>query len=133
MNYVNEAILLSRDSGDRSIEIEALSLKGYIESEIGNDIQAIDSLQSAIELLETFRSDIQVSELASSFITKQVDTYELLFRLLWQEGRYVEAFDVVERIKARGFLDQLANDPLDVFSSADARLLLVPTKFVWIS
>ncbi|PSN77476.1 hypothetical protein C8B47_21855 [filamentous cyanobacterium CCP4] len=121
--HATESIRLSQASGDRSIEVEALSIKGIIEANTGNPMQAITTLQAATDALESFRNDIQVSEFASAFIAQQSDVYDLLFNLLWQEGRYIEAFDVAERIKARSFLDQMANEPIDVFSDADAQLL----------
>ena len=49
--------------------------------------------------------------------------YEELIGLLWNQGRYEEAFNYAERARARSFLDQLASGHVDLAAGAPAELL----------
>ena len=123
LEYINRALILLETTGDRSAQVEALTFKGAFLAEQGNLDEAIAALGQATNILESFRGDIKVEDLASSFIGQQIDVYDSLIQLLWETERYPEAFDVMEQSRARAFLSQLANGKIDLRSQTDTRLL----------
>jgi CHAT domain-containing protein len=74
-------------------------------------------------VIESVENDIKVDDLKSSFAGGQFETYERLINLLWDEGRFEEAFQYNERARARAFLDQLAGGSVDFRAGTDAAIL----------
>jgi CHAT domain-containing protein len=89
-----------------SIELVAL---GRVAKRQQNIAEAIKYYKQGIQIAENIRSTIKIEANTASFVNFWARHYRSLIILLWQENRYEEAFEFVERSKARAFLDKLAN------------------------
>lgn len=69
------------------------------------------------------RGEITVEEFKSSFTGEQVDLYNRIISLLAQIERPDEAFNYVQRAKARTFLDQLGNVRVNPLTSDNPQLI----------
>ena len=87
--------------------------------------KAISFLQDAIEIKENIRSNLKIDDLKTFFAgaSNQVDTYEVLINLLWDQGKHEAAFEYSERAKARAFLDQMGGGQVDFRTGVNSELL----------
>ncbi len=118
-----QALLIKQEIGDRANEGITLRNIGFLCESRGDTAAAITFYQQAVEVAESIQGEIKIQELKASFASKQINTYERLIDLLWQESRFEEALNYVERSRARAFLDQLANGSRDFRTSSASRLL----------
>jgi CHAT domain-containing protein/tetratricopeptide (TPR) repeat protein len=87
----------------------ALGNIGVLSLRRGDVDGAATALRAAIGILEELRGSISSIDIRSSFISSKFYIYENLIGILIQQGRYEEAFEYVERAKARAFLDMIGN------------------------
>ena len=118
-----EALNIFRNIGDRDSEGKALAGKAFLQQEQGNTNEAIELYKQAIEIKENIRSQLMVGAFKSSFEARQIDTYKKIIKLLWDRGDKQEAFNYVERARAKTFLDQLANGQINFRTKAKPELL----------
>ena len=93
--------------------------KGIVLTNLGDLYEKMGSQESAVavykqvidEFVETTFSQIRGEKLKSSFASKHANTYSRLIMLLWEQKRYHEAFNYVERARSRVFLNQVFNGP----------------------
>ncbi len=94
--------------------------------------KAIENYKASIETTEKIRSRIVLEELKAKFLgtDKRIEAYHCLINLLvtlyHDEGKneYAsEAFDYLERAKARAFLDSLELSRVDISEDIDAELV----------
>lgn len=71
--------------------------------------KSIEFLKRAIEIIERHRRTIATEAGRIGFVGDKQSVYAQLVRLLFMQGRIGEAFEVVERAKARAFVDLLAS------------------------
>jgi CHAT domain-containing protein/tetratricopeptide (TPR) repeat protein len=74
-----------------------------------SNLQAIDSLKKSISLIEKIRGSLTSDFSRSVFFDDKVFYYEYLIKLLVEENRLDEAFEYIERAKARSLLDLLSD------------------------
>lgn len=84
---------------------------------------AIEDLKRSIALIENIQRGIHIDNLKSSFANGQVDVYNRLIQLLWDEEQYEDAYDYVQRARARAFLEQLGNEQIDFRQGTNADLI----------
>lgn len=93
--------------------------------------EAVDSLKKSILIIENIRSTINIEELKASFLGayKRIEAYHELIALLVDlsnnnpaSGHLAEAFNYMERAKARTFLDRLKVSQIDITQNIDFRL-----------
>ncbi|MEQ9357203.1 tetratricopeptide repeat protein [Coleofasciculus chthonoplastes] len=123
LDYYNQALSIFQEVGNRSVEWITLGNLGFLSENQGETEDAIKYYTQAIEVKESIQSEIKVDELKASFASHQIDLYERLINLLWNKSDFKDAFNYVERAKARAFLDQLANGQIDFRAGADSKLL----------
>ncbi|TBR58132.1 hypothetical protein B4U84_19520 [Westiellopsis prolifica IICB1] len=92
---------------------------GRVAKQQQNIAEAINYYKKGIEIAENIRSTIKIEENTASFVNFWARHYRSLILLLWQQGLvsqqvpqqnyFQEAFEFVERSKARAFLDKVAN------------------------
>ncbi|NEQ69410.1 MAG: tetratricopeptide repeat protein [Symploca sp. SIO2D2] len=123
LDYYNQALPIAQEIENRFVEIITLASIGFVQENQGKTKQAIDFYQQAIEVKESIQGSIKVEELKASFASQQVDTYERLINLHWDQGNFEAAFNYVERAKSRAFLDQLAGGKINIRAGANSQLL----------
>ncbi|MEQ9233128.1 CHAT domain-containing protein [Coleofasciculus sp. E2-BRE-01] len=123
IEFYQQALTLFREIGDRKGEAASLLKLGGVHRSLEQYQQAIEYYQLSIEASESIQGEIKIEELKTSFAEKQVNTYELLINQLWRKNRIEEAFNYVERSRARAFLDQIANGAIDFRTGANPKLL----------
>jgi len=123
-DYYQRAIAVLREVGDRNTLGISLTNLGDLYEQKGDKPKAIAAYQQAIdESLETILADLKGDELQAAFSTKHADTYAHLISLLWDTGRFEDAFNYVERAKARAFLNQMAGEPVNLRAGVETTLL----------
>jgi len=93
--------------------------------------EALESYKNSIKIIEDMRSQIKLEELKASFLgtDKRIKPYQNLIDLLVilhhsapEKGYDSEAFDYLERAKARAFLDSLEISKVDISGSTNPEL-----------
>ncbi|MBI1191416.1 MAG: CHAT domain-containing protein [Tepidisphaera sp.] len=87
----------------------ALVDRARIHWQEGEREQAIDQLEQAIDVIEAQRSTIQSDAFKIGFVGDKQKAYRLLVKYLAAEHRSADAFEYVERAKARALVDMLAS------------------------
>ena len=123
LEYYQQALAILRELDQRAWESATLNNIGYVYEQQDNYVEAISHYEQAVEVIESIQGEIKIEELKTSFLAEQVGNYQLLIGLLWNEGRFQEAFHYVERARARAFLDQLAGGAIDFRTGTDISLL----------
>ena len=124
LDFYQQALGIFTKIGNLPSQSVVLTNMGVLYQKQGEIKEAIAYYQQAIdEVIETTLVDLKGEKLKSSFASKNIKTYERLINLLWDAGRYQEAFDYVERAKARVFLNQIANEPITFRQGADLEML----------
>lgn len=80
-------------------------LRGLVEVEQGDAGAAREAFKASVAVVEDLRGSLGFDELKAWLLDKKRRPFEALFRLEAQAGRSRAALDVVERTKARAFLD----------------------------
>jgi CHAT domain-containing protein len=117
------ALKLAQELKNPQQEAMELVALGRVAKQQENISEAINFYKQGIQIAEKIRSTIKIEENTASFANFWARHYRSLILLLWQESRFPEAFDFVERSKARAFLDKLANGRIDFRTKVKARLL----------
>ena len=94
------------DQGD--IYWIALFERGRVAEREGKPAEAIEYYRRAIEVIERQRASLTTESTKIGFVGNKQQVYGRLVALLIGAGRAAEAFDVVERSKARALVDMLA-------------------------
>lgn len=107
----------TQDNGD--IYWMILFDRGRIAEAEGNRQGAIEYYRRAIEVIEVQRSTINTEASKIGFVGDKQQAYHRLIAALVAEGQPAQAFEYVERSKARALVDLLASKKDFVASSAD--------------
>lgn len=83
--------------------------RGLIAEKEGNIDKAIELYGRAIEVIEEQRSTINTEVSKIGFVGDKQAVYDRLVSLLFAQARYSDAFEYVERAKARALVDMLAS------------------------
>lgn len=87
---------------------------GRILLEQGKRKESLTYFKEAIDILEGLREKLTSSEMKRGFFENKVLAYDLTVEVLWDLGRFEEAFNYTERARARSFLDILGGTMLKV-------------------
>jgi CHAT domain-containing protein len=87
----------------------ALFDRGQIAEREGDFESAISFYLRAVEVIERQRATIHTETGKIGFVGDKQEVYRRLVSLLFHQGRYAEALNVVERAKARALVDILAS------------------------
>ncbi len=109
------ALALFRAVGDRQGEAQALINQAAVERHRGRLTAARRHYESALELVESIRGRLQSSAFRTSYVAARYDAYSAYVDLLLDlagatpdAGHAIEAFEAVERSRARGLREGLA-------------------------
>ncbi|HBY56467.1 MAG TPA: hypothetical protein DEG96_01160 [Candidatus Atribacteria bacterium] len=87
---------------------------GRILLEQGKREESLTYFKQAIDILEGLREKLTSAEMKRGFFENKLLAYDLTIEVLWDLGRFEEAFDYTERARARSFLDILGGAILEV-------------------
>jgi CHAT domain-containing protein/tetratricopeptide (TPR) repeat protein len=102
---------------------QSLYCRGEMLRDSGKEDEALQAMKDSIAVLERIRGEVNVAELRAGYFQDKVMVYTKLIQLLIAKQNLPEAFEYVQRSKARGFLDMLAEARVNQESilSADLR------------
>ena len=105
-----EALKLNRSSKDLFGESQTLRLIAGVEKKLNNRTEALQAIEGAIDVDETLRKQVAVSDLRASYFAEVNEHFELLIDLLMSgdDQSKIKALEVSERKRARTLLDQVA-------------------------
>jgi CHAT domain-containing protein len=83
--------------------------RGRIFQGEGNTKQAVDFYKQSIDVIENQRSTIHTEASKIGFVGNKQKAYQQAISALFSDGRHAEAFEYVERSKARALVDMLAS------------------------
>ncbi|MGQ4809405.1 Tol-Pal system protein TolB [Candidatus Entotheonellaceae bacterium PAL068K] len=84
---------------------------------------ALGAFRQAITVVEAIRAAIKVEEFRNGFLRDKLDLYQDMIFLLLRQGRASDAFNYVERARARSFIDLLGNRHLTLENAVSSDLL----------
>jgi CHAT domain-containing protein/tetratricopeptide (TPR) repeat protein len=126
----NEALLLRRAVGDRNGEADTLLGIARVEQKRGNLTQARQTVEQAISLVESLRTNIASQELRASYLASRQEFFETYIDMLMQMHKQnpAAAFDalalaVSERARARSLLELLKEARADIRQGVEGSLL----------
>ncbi|MEH2267931.1 MAG: CHAT domain-containing tetratricopeptide repeat protein, partial [Nostoc sp.] len=120
--YFDKALKLAQKLQNTQQEAMELVALGRVAKEQQNLTEAINYYKQGIQIAERIRSTIKIEENTTSFVNFWAKHYRSLILLLWEEKHFEEAFEFVERSKARAFIDKLANARLGLRGRLNAYL-----------
>jgi CHAT domain-containing protein/Tfp pilus assembly protein PilF len=130
LDKFNEALSLRRVVGDRNGEAVTLLGIGRVEKKGGNLTQARRTIEQAIGIIESARTNIASQELRASYLASRQQFYESYIDVLMQMHKQAPAaaFDalalaVSERARARSLLELLKEARADIRQGVDGSLL----------
>jgi CHAT domain-containing protein len=91
----------------------ALHKLAIVYRDSGRSEEAIQKLVEAVNVIESSRKELKLAEQRTGFFQSKVDVYDDLVSLLVSSNHIDQAFEYVQRSKARGFVDMLAEAKID--------------------
>ena len=132
LKYCQKAIDTASLTGKENILWEAHFEIANAYMRQGNHEKSLENYKKSISFIEKIRSRIQLEELKASYLAsdKRIEAYQNLVNLLCklydsepEKLHNVEAFDYLERAKARAFLDRLEVSQVNISQGVDIELL----------
>jgi len=132
LKYCQQAIDTASLTGKENILWEAYFEIANSYMRRGNQEKSLENYKKSISFIEKIRSRIQLEELKASYLAsdKRIEAYQNLVNLLCklsdsepEKLHNVEAFDYLERAKARAFLDRLEVSQVNISQGVDIELL----------
>ena len=122
--YHKRALAIEERLAPDSLDVATILYSlGVVASDRDNFADAVQYCSQAIEIIESQRGSIRSAEVRSLFLGRQFYAYAGLLRAHVALADGATAFDVVERSRARGLADQIAERGVDF--TADAPVVLV--------
>src|SRR5262249_14520129 len=126
----NEALPLRRAVSDSNGEVDTLLGIARVEQKRGNLAQARQTIEQAVGMIESLRTNIAGQELRASYFASRQEFYETYIDVLMQMRKQnsAETFDalalaVSERARARSLLELLKEARADIRQGVDDSLL----------
>ncbi len=108
------ALSLQHTIGDIQAEADTLLNIGLLLKKMGRIPEALECIEKYIAKLEKFRQQIAFSELKKTFYQRFYLRYEFLILFILDNNYQEQAFQYVEFLKARLFLDQLSEAQVEL-------------------
>jgi len=132
LKYCQKAIDIASVIGKENILWEAYFEIANAYMRQSNHEKALENYKKSISFIEKIRSRIQLEELKASYLAsdKRIEAYQNLVSLLCklfdsepEKLHNVEAFNYLERAKARAFLDRLEVSQVNISQGVDIETL----------
>jgi CHAT domain-containing protein/Tfp pilus assembly protein PilF len=115
----SKAVEILKEVGQSDVLWPALYIKGQCSRDLGKMEESFQWMKQAIDIIDRIREGIGLPEQRSSYLEQRLDVYEELIAGLVKANRIPEAYEYVQRSKARAFLDLLAETRIDPESDLD--------------
>ena len=112
ISYYGQSLVLSIDLGTLAMEWLTQWGLGRTSIKLGDLSRAVPHYEAAIEIVEAIRGTVSEEELRQSYFGSVRTLYEEYLELLLATGRIEETVFVAERLRARTFLDLVAEGPI---------------------
>jgi CHAT domain-containing protein/Tfp pilus assembly protein PilF len=119
---LNKSIELSRDSDQANTLWQALYHQGLVMKRRGHPEGALQLYKESIQEIERVRSEVENIEQRAEFLQDRLEVYGEVIPVLVELKRIPEAFEYMQRSKARAFLDMLAEAEVNSDSSLNPEL-----------
>jgi CHAT domain-containing protein/Tfp pilus assembly protein PilF len=130
LELYNEALLIRRDVGDRNGEAVTLLRIAQVEQKRGNLTQARQTIEQAVGIIESLRTNIAGQELRASYFASRQEFFETYIDVLMEQRRQnpaagidAVALSVSERARARSLLELLEEARAEIRQGVDSSLL----------
>ncbi|WP_293349950.1 MULTISPECIES: tetratricopeptide repeat protein [unclassified Microcoleus] len=130
LKYYSQSLLLRRAVGDRSGEALTLYSIAFLKRTLGNLPEAINNMESSIQIIENLRTKITSPELRTSYFATVQNYYEFYIDLLMQLhktnpkfGYDTKALEASERSRARSLLELLQESNANIREGISPDLL----------
>jgi CHAT domain-containing protein/predicted negative regulator of RcsB-dependent stress response len=130
LDKFNEALPIRRAVGDRRGEANTLLEIARVEQKQGNLTQARQTIEQAISIIESMRTNIISQELRASYLASRQEFYQYYIDILMEQHKQnpaatfdAAAFAVSERARARSLLELLVESRVDLRQGVDSSLL----------
>ncbi|NOZ60256.1 MAG: tetratricopeptide repeat protein, partial [Calditrichaeota bacterium] len=114
LSYYNEGLQIGEKIGSPENIWKAYYGIGRTMEKKGKNQQAAKSYHQAIEKIESIRAKLKANTLKESFLDDKIDVYNSMINLLLKMGRKKDAYEYLERSKARSFLDILSTGHVNI-------------------
>ena len=125
--YFLESLELNKQVKDKFDEADTLYHLAQIDHLENKEMNALFSMQSSINVTESFYADILNSKLKSTYISNVFDRYKFYINLLMKmhkqspnENYAIEALQAAEKARARSMLENLSLSEANFTKDADA-------------
>jgi tetratricopeptide (TPR) repeat protein len=100
----------AREAGNEMARRSSLLVLGRIHEQAGDDEAAIDAYRGVMAIVESTRNRIATHDMRVGYVAgeRRLESYERLVSIHLRHGRTGEAYDYVERARARALLDRTA-------------------------
>jgi CHAT domain-containing protein len=130
LEKLNESLPIKRTVGDRYGEADTLLEITRAEQKQGNLAQANQTIEQAIDIIESLRINIDSQQLRASYFASRQEFYQSYIDVLMEQHKqnpaaafYAAAFSVSERARARSLLELLTESRIDLRQGVDSSLL----------
>ncbi len=117
--YFQRAYKISKRHGIKEVEWRAAAGKANLLREEGKLSDALAWFIKGVDVVEGMRATLKIEELRNSFQSNKLDLYRDVVSLFIRLNRSEEAFNYLERSRARSFIDLLGNQKLSFKSHGD--------------
>jgi len=126
----NEALLIFQEIGDRNGEATILLEIARVEQKRGDLTQARQTIEQAVSIIESLRTNIAGQELRASYFASRQEFFETYIDVLMKQRRQnpaagidAVALSVSERARARSLLELLEEARAEIRQGVDSSLL----------
>ena len=130
IEHYNQALSLSQQLGYKTEEAHILYNQATLNRQQNNLTAAKTQIETAINIIESLRTQIASQQLRQSYFARNQDYYQFYIDLLMQlhqqnpnKGYDGEALHISERARARSLLELLTEATANIRSGADPKLL----------
>jgi CHAT domain-containing protein len=130
LEYLNEALAVTKTIGDKNGEAATLSVLAQLERDRGNLVEAKERINAALDAVESLRINVKSERLRALFFATvrhyhelNVDVLMRLHKLHPTEGFDAQALQASEKGKARSLLELLAEAKAEIRRGVDPAVL----------
>ncbi len=130
IEHYNQALSLAQQLGYKTEEAHILYNQALFNRQQNNLTDAKTEIETAINIIESLRTQIASQELRQSYFARNQDYYQFYIDLLMQlhqqnpnQGYDGEALHISERARARSLIELLTEATANIRSGADPKLL----------